>query len=676
MLSLGVHIRERGLSAVELLLKGSSLELKAAYNLPFESSQASPEKKRVMIVQRLQELRQKFKGENVRFCFGLPQSQTSCFPLDFPFKEKFKILKTLPFEIEDKSPFQSEKTFFDARITKITEQGRSRALCFAAPEESVGEFLQLLKASGTPLHLLTTDGSALANLIEGGKECALSPASRKSGKSALYIYLGLWESAALFFKDGCLEAISAIEWGITSLVSKMEARYHLPFDKALEEFFEKSFILTEQKGFTKEQIFFSRLIKSELSVLTPKLRLLELSFKTQNSAEIPEGIIFGPGSAIKNLSAFLSEELSMNFFRAEDLPRFPQMDLADPKNHSFLIPFGLAMEGLKKAPYGGVNLLRSLKTGGFSFFPKPARPALMAFAAALVIFTAYSFVRERGSRHLADQIHSVFVNYGKKIAFMKEREIDVDSVKSFLEEREALSQNESFIKERISGPNPMDWLQTLTKGIDPKPEWDMRISYLKLSGGKVDLAGEINKPYFENLKSRLKALAKGPLEALSLPEKIPERSPQSEKAAGEGDSPLPPSSSDNRFPLRRNKKGSPAREAKAAEGLNGGKAGGAPSGKDLLEAKANGGKPILPIVSGVQKEGAAKAPANQQDGEKLIALKKPQDGAPDSGEGALPPAEEALASSENSERAGAADPESLENQRERFSFSFELRENL
>ena len=535
MLSLGIHIRERSLSAVELLLKGAALELKGACKIPLESC-ASAEQRRLMIAQKLQELGGRFKGGSARFCFGLPQSQVSCFPISFPFKEKFKILKTLPFEIEDKSPFLSDKTFSDARIAKITAGGQSRALCFAAPEEKTGEFLQLIKASGISLHLLTADGSALANLIEGGSSGALSPARQAGGRPSLYIYLGLWESAALFFKEGSLEAISAIDWGISAIIRKMEARYQIPFDKALDEFFDKSFILTEQKGWTKEQVFFSRLIKSETAALLPKLRLLELSFKTQSGLPgIEEGLVFGPGSAIKNLSAYLSGELSMSFSRLKALPRLPGLDLTDPKNHSFLIPFGLAMEGLKKAPYSGVNLLHSLNPGGISFFPKAARPALAALGAALFVFAVYSFARDRSSRQLADQMRSVFVNYGKKIAFMRESQVSADSVKGFLDDQKALLQSGEFIKKRSSGPGPIDWLQALTKGVGPRPEWGMRIAYLKLKDRKVQLKGEISRPYLETLKGRLKALAKGPLEELP-----PERTPQSAPPNPPEDSAAPP----------------------------------------------------------------------------------------------------------------------------------------
>ncbi len=536
MLSIGICVRERRLSIAELLLKGQSLELKGAYELPFDGG-SDLERNRVMLVQRLRELREKFKGEGVRFCFGLPQSQISSFPLAFPFKEKFKILKTLPFELEEKSPFPPETALFDARISQITDKGGCRALCFAALKESADGFLQLLKAAGLSPHLLTAEGSALANLIEGGAKCAFFPAGRRGSKApALYLYLGLYESAALFFRGGALESVFAIDWGASAIISKMRERYHLGFEEALKEFFDKSFILTEQKGWTKEQAVFSRLIKSELAVLIPKIRLLELSLKTRSEGEIQEAAVFGPGSAVKNLSAFLSEELSLNFSRLRDLPKLPGLDLSDPKSHLFLIPFGLAVEGLKKAPYSGLNLIHSLKKPeAISLFPKSVRPALMALGAALFVWTAYSFLRDRESRWLADQIHSVFVSYGKKIALMRESQVDIDSVRDFLRDQKALAKNESLIKERISGPGPMDWLQTLTKGMDPKPEWDMRIAYLKLKDQKVSLAGEISGPYLEALKLRLQSLAKGPLEGFQPPKRSPQSLPEAENS-----SPPPP----------------------------------------------------------------------------------------------------------------------------------------
>ena len=233
--------------------------------------------------------------------------------------------------------------------------------------ENVKSFLQLSKHLKIKPYLLSTEGSALANLVE--KWGAINFQEQK-GNHFLSIYLDFYESIVLFFEDGHLNHISTIDWGASSIVREMEKRYKLSFETARIQFSEKAFILTEQKGFTKDQIFFSSLIKKELSFLIHKLQLLKLSLETKKDLKIKEASLLGPGSVIKNISAFLSAELSFNVSRVKTLPSLPAVDFSEAKNHSFLVAWGLAMEGLKKPPYGGLNLLQAIYKKQFSLFPK------------------------------------------------------------------------------------------------------------------------------------------------------------------------------------------------------------------------------------------------------------------------------------------------------------------
>ena len=504
MVSIGIHINQDSVCFAELSLEKNKPKLNSFSEYFFED-QKSQKERFLFISRHLEKIKEKHKGKAQRFCYGLSQNFVTSFLIQFPFKEKFKILKTLPFEIEDKSPFNPENIFFDARICKIKNENKSSALCFITLKENVEEFLELTTQLNTPPYLLSCEGSALANLLELWNK-PLSQVQHPMSHS-IYIYLGARNSQLFFYKEGHLVHISVLDWAVTSIVKKMEEMYRLTAEQAWEEFFAKSFILTEVKGFTKEQVFFSNLIKKQISLLTPELKLLKMSLETEQKIHIKEAVIFGPGSVIKNLTAFLTAEMSINISRLKSLTDFPYFQWGDKP--SALIAFGLALEGLKSSPYQGLNFLQSTKKEDFSLFPKKLQKAGLVFLSCFVLFTAYAFMRKQESFKILSKMESLFVDYGKRIAFLQESNISVKSLKSFLEKEKVKTDNEQLLKDKLNLPNPMDHLRSITQKLGKADKWNLSIHYLKAEDGAVEIKGSVNKSSLSDFKSQLRGLVSG-----------------------------------------------------------------------------------------------------------------------------------------------------------------------
>ena len=281
--------------------------------------------------------------------------------------------------------------------------------------------------------------------------------------------------------------------------------YKLTAEQAWEEFFAKSFILTEVKGFTKEQVFFSNLIKKQVSLLIPELKLLKVSLETEQQISIKEAVIFGPGSVIKNLTAFLTTEISVNISRLKSLTDFPYFQWADKP--SALVAFGLALEGLKSSPYQGLNFLQTKKKEELSLFPKKWTKAGLVFLSCFVIFTAYAFIRKQESFNILVKMESLFIDYGKKIAFLQDNNINVDSLKSFLEKEKVKTDNEQFVRDKLNLPNPMVHLQLISQKLGKAEKWNLSIHYLKSEDKAIEIKGSVNKSSLESFKSQLKNLA-------------------------------------------------------------------------------------------------------------------------------------------------------------------------
>ena len=504
MVSIGIYIGQDSICFAELSLEGTQPSLNSV-NEYFFQPQDSQEEKNHLILSHFKEIKQKYKGQVLRFCYGLSQNRVTSFPAHFPFKEKFKILKTLPFEVEAQSPFSPNKSFFDTRICRIKEQQSSQTLCFVTPEENVKDFLKWELPFKTHPYLLSCEGAALANLLEFWNK-PLSQA-QKAMPHSLYLYLGEQNSQVLFYQDGFFTQIFTLDWATADIVKKMKHLYKLTAKQAWEEYFAKSFILTEVKGFTQDQRTFSNMIKKQLQLLIPKLKLFKMSFETEQQILLEDIAVFGPGAVIKNLTAFLTAELDTKVLRLKTLNEYPYLE-GENKPSSF-VAFGLALEGLKKSPYKGLNFLQSLQKTEFSLLPKQGLRMALAIFLCFAIFTTYAILRKQESLKVLNKVRAVFLSYGTKIAHLKKSRINLESIQSFLNKNKNITEDEQTVRDKLNEHNPMDHLQLITRKFSDVEKWNLNIHYLKLRGRSVEIKGSVNPSSLPNLKSQLKDLAKG-----------------------------------------------------------------------------------------------------------------------------------------------------------------------
>lgn len=506
IISLGIHTSTTSVGLAVLRSNRGVVSLDTLEEHIFEDF-SSETKNRLFVSQLIEQIRKKYKDQKLRFCYGLPQDLVSCFSLRLPFREKFKILKILPFEIESNTLFHSEKPLFDARLCAKIGRRESQIMCFASPAHTVENFLK--SQSGvkkSPPFLLSCDGAALANLVESNKDLH----NQNTQDFCLYVYLGAQNSRVLFYKEGFLSDIFLLDWSVQPIVKQMEKLYHLSPQKAWEEFFEKSFILTVSKGRTKEQIFFSNIIKKESAMLLKKLRLLKISLEANQDTVIKNMTIFGPGSGIKNLSVFLSEELSIHVSKLKSSIGFLQQE-SSSKRPLTDVALGLALEGLKMPPWQGLNFLHSFKKKTLSFFPQKQRNNILALLIAFAVIGLWAFVRKQESTKTLNKVQSVFMDYGKSLAFLEKKRINVPAVRSFLKKRAKKLSSNKLVEKELSKSGAMDRLQQITVALNVSEQWELGIEHLKILPQRVEIKGHVSPLFAEQLKARLADLAVGPI---------------------------------------------------------------------------------------------------------------------------------------------------------------------
>ena len=371
---------------------------------------------------------------------------------------------------------------------------------FLTPKNHVHSFLQILDKTKIEPYLLTVEGSALTSLLEGME--ASSPI-----KSGCYMHVGFKDSLVLIFQEGNLESLHPIDWGYKSIVDKISTTYKLAPQEAYNQFSDKAFILTEHKGFTKEQVYFSSIVKKEVHSLIEKFKLTKISVETEVNFNFEKIFLIGPGCRIKNLSAFLSKETQLFFSRLERLPKFPQLNLEEPNTQSALIAIGQALEGLRLPPYGGVNLVRTFRETKLLTFKKKWRNVLAAMALSVLVFTVYSWVRRAKTQSLADNVHQIFLDYSRKITKLKSKNITIPSIKRFLREKRLERSSYKTLRAKMQEATPLDYIKTLTSTLKVRPEWNFKITSLKVQDRKISMQGEIDQRFDKILRTRLQLLA-------------------------------------------------------------------------------------------------------------------------------------------------------------------------
>ena len=126
----------------------------------------SEEQKELVTLSHLKSLIDVYKDRDVKYIFCCPQNEISVHTLHFPFKERYKIKKSLPFEIEDKlALFSKQNLISDIKIISRSEKSAS-VLVFSSFRENIVKLIETLGKMGIQPFIVSCEASAVSNLFE------------------------------------------------------------------------------------------------------------------------------------------------------------------------------------------------------------------------------------------------------------------------------------------------------------------------------------------------------------------------------------------------------------------------------------------------------------------------------------------------------------------------------
>ncbi len=512
MIFVGVDTGSSAVKAVAIKKNKKSFDILRTHFFPLQE-----ENKKAQTLSHLKSLKKLYPERDTQYIFCLPQNEVSTELIRFPFKERYKIIKSLPYQLENRlSLFDYENMISDIKMAGFSE-GTRDVLVFSGFKQNIANVLKDLHATDIKPVILTCEASAVANLFESPQEnkSSLSPAEgEKAEKEAeptpahMYLKIGHTHTMALIWAGGQVKKVYSFEWGTASCVRKIALKYEIPFQKALQKFCEKAFVITHTDGYTGSQIAFSRAIQEGFTHLIDKIRLLLLQLEGENIYSCKKIFICGGGAQVRNLQAFFSFHLNIPVSRVDKPTGVPLWDLRNnqDKQNNFITALGTALEGLKKPKNPAVNFLKgefAIKWNPFSIlFSKWRRPLLWG-ATALVLLSFYSALRNHQTQKWADKTHEIFQKQSARLMKLNRKKVHPDRVKTFIESKKAEARQTELTQVLSKVPSALDTLKNLSSSIKKQESWNLEIQTLNIEGNRIEIQGTVDRQSFALLKKNL-----------------------------------------------------------------------------------------------------------------------------------------------------------------------------
>lgn len=458
-----------------------------------------------------------------KFICSIPQDQVSIHTKIFPFRDRLKIFRTLPFELEEDTPFNPEDTLFDGRITRF-EAAQSEVLACACPKETVKKYLQLMNDSGISPQLLTPEGLGFANHFERWSEPIPTvpsihdptlpselPIPPRTCQGILNI--GHKKTLLLVLEENKLVDIRSLAWGGDNIARTLQEKYNISYQEALKQLQGNAFILTSQEGATQDQVYFSNLIAGTVHELIQDLRLVLLEIQSTANVQMTSLTMTGGVSRIQNLGPYLTQGLEIPVNKYSVLNNFANVHFEKtPAVDSICgTAIGLALEGLRKPRNPAVSLLRgefAIQSHALKNFIDIWGTTLQFATIGVVILYIYAHFRESMATSMVEEAQTVMTEQAQSLARLKGSKASEANIEKFISDKrksiKELKQLESFV-----GMNSaLEILKKVNDAVPGRATLRMEVRKLSIKDQDVHLEGFVSSTHeTDMLQQSLKSLS-------------------------------------------------------------------------------------------------------------------------------------------------------------------------
>lgn len=459
---------------VELSVSSRGYHLSKHHSLKLKANSNSTDTN-LEVIEFLRTLVSTHDPASTEYVMGLPQNQVAVRRKVFPYTEKNKISKTLPFELEDDLPFALENAVLDFK--SIRHLGKeAEILACATLSTNVEKVISFFKDIGAELKILCPEGIALANLIENyNQPIPQLPAVLVDIETQgpprnieVLIFIGHSHTLVCAFENKRLVASRSILWGGKNISDAIAIKYQLPQAEAQREMEAKAFILSTKQQASFEAKVFSDTISGSFKDLVRDLQLLFLDLKSELHADIESLLLAGPVSAVQGLGAFLTISLEVPANRIQLMDRFqnPLIEKNSSTENAIIIAFGLALEGLKKPRNPALNLLKgefAQEQPGISQVWKNHSPIIKWAMAATALLFIWGTFRSQVGLQLESTAQELLKQRATTIAGLSARQANSRGVEKYIKQKKQVAQEMKNVEKLMQTESALEILKKVSE---------------------------------------------------------------------------------------------------------------------------------------------------------------------------------------------------------------------
>ncbi len=540
---LGVDLGSYSIKVAELDASPKGYVLNNFFEFPLS---VDPNRDRALeIIDSLRTLSQNYDPKNTKWVIGVPQHRVSVHHKRFPFRERSKIYKSLAFELEDDIPLDIDETIFDFKIIEFLGPSAD-VLTVAAPKEAVEEALNISKDGGFDSDIVSVEGLALANLFESWNEAPkeISPSLRPTDESTsigqaptsrarLILHLGHTRSLLLVYRDGGLVSIRSILWGGSEIASAISAAFNVSIFESMKVLNEKSFILMNRAGATKDQIKLSDTVATQVDNLLRELRLTLLEVKAAFALEYDQIELMGGASQIQNLGPYITQglEISANLASQSAMADKPSRVTMTPQMEAIAgVAVGLAIEGMKRPRNPALNLRReefARENSNFKEFWSTWRVPVTVAATAFALFFVFSIVRDQIASGLAFSSEEKITEAATKAAGLRGSAATENGLNAYIRNSKNRIKNHEAVSQLDDYVSAMEIVAKLSEKFPPKAasgQPGVDVTLLEVVNDDVTIQGHAaNRALVTDIEKAINEMARpqsrkpGPVQAGTVP---------------------------------------------------------------------------------------------------------------------------------------------------------------
>ena len=479
--------------------------------------------KKVLTIDVLRKIAHHYRSQKVSFVFAVNQEFVSVRYKSFPFKERHKIVKSLPFQLIDEVPFDHNEAVYEAKfiatIGKITE-----VLAFICPKAHVWKVLSLATDAGINPKVITAQGVATANLISiwneppvelhsslyAMDEDELSTFNMRNANGILDI--GHEKTIFSVYIDKHLIQTHSLYFGGLRIIKNLAKKYDISEVEAVAVLKEKGFILLSdsevEADASPDQRIFSNTIKESFNDLITNLKRILLSLSSKQKVNFNQIHLLGGTSGLANIEGYLSEQLQIPC-KLLDHCRYHQSLVQLPERTSGTA-IGIAIEGLRRPRNPPVNFRKddlAFQDKSFNKFWKAYNHSFKIAAASIAIFFVYAMIRGNLADQLSEAGYDALVAQAKAPG-LNIRRASPSRIQSFIRTKRREIKNKQNLSAIVEIPTALDTMALISRQFINKNQGSVEIKRLLIQNDKIQIEGEMSHQKQRSLiQNNLKKMA-------------------------------------------------------------------------------------------------------------------------------------------------------------------------